>query len=170
MRRVGAMLVVIAAVSIWGALPAEAAPVIETRQVGFTLSSSVCPNLPSGTTIEGSGTEKSITTFLTRAGGVTTVMNTTHTHGTATDQDGNTYVFDYSNEFRASNTAADPDLLSGLMTDHFSLSGPGPARLNNGFVARIEFTPDFSFFQAHPISSHGDPLSFPDGIELCDPL
>ena len=29
------------------------------------------------------------------------VRNTTHSHGTVTDQDGNTYVFNYSNEFRA---------------------------------------------------------------------
>jgi hypothetical protein len=160
MRRVGTMLVVIAAVSIWGALPAEAAPVIETRQVGFTLSSSICPNLPSGTTIEGSGTEKSITTFLTRAGGVTTVMNTTHTHGTATDQDGNTYVFNYSNEFRAT---LDGDVFSGLMTDSFALAGPGPAHLNNGFVGH--FVSDFSSFFTVPdvISSHGDPTH-------CDPL
>ena len=170
MRRVLSMLAVVTAVCLWGALPAAARPIIETRHVGFTLTSATCSKLPSGTTIEGSGTEKSITTFLTRAGGATTVINATHTHGTASDQDGNVYVFDYSNEFRASNTVANPDLLHGLMTDHFALSGPGPARLNNGFVARIAFTPDFSFFQAHPISSHGDPLGFPDGIAHCDPL
>jgi hypothetical protein len=170
MRRVVSMLAVVSAACLWGAAPAGARPLVETSQVGFTLSSATCPNLPSGTTIEGSGTEKSITTFRTDASGVTTVMNTTHTHGSATDQDGNVYVFDYSNEFRASNTVANPDLLHGLMTDHFGLSGPGPATLNNGFIARIEFTPDFSVFVAHPISAHGDPISFPDGVAHCDPL
>ena len=170
MRRVGSMFAVVGAVCLWGATPAGARPLIETQQVGFTLASDTCPNLPSGTTIEGSGTEKSITTIMTSASGVTTVINATHTHGTATDQDGNLYVFDYSNEFRASNTVGQPDLLHGLMTDHFGLSGPGPARLNNGFVARITFTPDFSFFSADPVSAHGDPITFPDGIAHCDPL
>lgn len=152
------------------ALPAGAGPLIETFPVSFTLSSATCSNLPNGTTITGSGTERSITTVRTDATGVTTIINATHAHGTARDQDRNAYVFDYSNEFRASNTVADPDLLSGLMTDHFSLSGSALATLNNGFVARFTAAPDFSFFSAQPISSHGDPISFPDAAAHCDPL
>jgi hypothetical protein len=97
-------------------------------------------------------------------------MNATHAHGTATDQDGNEYVFDYSNEYRISNTVANPDLFTGLMTDHFSNSGSGPAKLNNGFVAQVSFSSGFTVFSAQPISSHGDPLSFPDGAAHCDPL
>jgi hypothetical protein len=81
------------------------------------------------------------------------------------------YVFDYSNEFRASNTIADPDVISGRMTDHFSLSGRGPSTLNNGFVAKFTAAADFSFFSFDSvISEHGDPLSFPDGAAHCDPL
>jgi len=53
------------------------------------------------------------------------------------------------------------------MTDHFSNSGRGPAKLNNGFVAEITLLPVFS---AQPISSFGDPISFPDGAAHCDPL
>ena len=113
---------------------------IGVSDVSFVITSESCSNLPDGTTIEGSGTLKSITTTRTDANGITTVRNTSHARGTATDQDGNTYVFLYSNEFRVSNSAADPDMYSGLMTDHFSLSGPGPARLSNGFTAR--FTTD----------------------------
>ena len=45
------------------------------------------------------------------------------------------------------------------MTDHFSNSGSGPAKLNNGFVANVTFTP--TSFSVEPISSFGDPLSFP---------
>jgi hypothetical protein len=97
-------------------------------------------------------------------------MNATHAHGTATDQDGNVYVFDYSNEFRVSNTTTDPNIFSGLMTDHFSNSGSGPATLNNGFVANITVSADFSTFVVEPVSSFGDPLSFPDGAAHCDPL
>jgi hypothetical protein len=152
------------------ALPAGASPLVETFPVSFTMSSATCSELPSGTTLSGSGTAQSVTTERTDGRGVTTIINATHAHGTTTDQDGNVYVFDYSNEFRVSNTVANPNLFSGLMTDHFSNTGSGPAKLNNGFVAEITFTADFSSFSFEPISSHGDPLSFPDGAAHCDPL
>jgi hypothetical protein len=171
MRRISLVLVVAAASGlVLGAMPAEARPGIGTRTVGFTLSSVTCPNLPDGTTIEGSGTETSITTEWTDARGVTMIINATHTHGTATDQDQNVYVFDYSNEFRVSNTVDDPDLFLGVMTDHFGLAGPGAAKLNNGFAARVSFSEGFSIFSADPISSHGDPIGFPTGEAHCDPL
>lgn len=142
---------------------------VDRFPVSFVLSSDSCSNLPAGTTIEGTGTGKSITTTRTDASGVTTIINTTIARGTATDQDGNTYVFLYSNESRVSNSVADPGLFSGLMTDHFSLSGPGPARLSNGFTA--VFTTDFAgFFNFEPIHANGDPISFPEGIAHCDPL
>ena len=142
---------------------------IETFPVSFVLTSDMCSNLPDGTTITGEGTGRSITTTKTDRNGVTTVINATHSRGTATDQDGNTYVFLYSNEFRVSNTAADPGLFSGLMTDHFTVAGPGPARLSNGFTARL--TTDLgSFFSFEPIHAHGDPISFPEGEAHCDPL
>jgi len=168
MRRL-ALVPFVLVIALGFALPAGASPLIETSPVSFTIPSGQCSNLAAGTTLTGSGIEKSITIERTDASGVTTLINATHAHGTATDQDGNVYVFDYSNEFRVSNTAADPDTFSGLMTDHFSNSGPGPAKLNNGFVANL--TTDFStFFTFEPISSHGDPLGFPDGEAHCDPL
>jgi hypothetical protein len=155
-------------VTVLVALPARASPLVETFPVTFSLSSAQCSNLAAGTTLDGSGIEKSITTETTDASGVTTVMNVSHAHGTTTDQDGNIYVFDYTNKFRISNTVASPDVFTGLMTDHFSNSGSGPAKLNNGFVANVTFTP--TSLTAVPISSFGDPLSFPDGAAHCDPL
>src|SRR5512132_2786026 len=97
--------------------------------------------------VTGSGTEKSVTTTRTDHNGVTTIVNATHAHGTAIDLGGNVYVFNYSNEFRVSNTPADPAVFSGLMTDQFSLAGNGPARLQASFVADI--TTDFSIFSWH---------------------
>lgn len=169
MRRL-ALVPAVLIVALVVALPAAARPSIETNQREWEIPSGQCPNLAPGTSLSGSGTETSITTLRTSAGGITTISNATHTHGTSTDDAGNVYVFDYSNEFRASNTAADPDIFTGLMTDHFSNSGSGPAKLNNGFVANITFTLDFSIFVAEPISSHGDPLDFTDGTAACDPL
>ena len=164
MRRL-ALVPAILVIALVVALPAGASPA--RREVVFTLISETCPNLSAGTTLNGSGIESSITIERTNASGVTTLINATHTHGTSTDQDGNVYVFNYSNEFRVSNTVADPETFTGLMTDHFSNSGSGPAKLNNGFVAQITLAPVFS---AQPISSFGDPISFPDGAAHCDPL
>jgi hypothetical protein len=169
MRRLAVVSAILVATLVV-ATPAQASPVIETFEVGFTLSSATCSNLASGTTLIGEGTGRSITTERTNASGVTTSMNATHIHGTSTDQAGNVYVFDYSNESRVSNTTADPNIFSGLMTDHFSNSGSGPATLNNGFVANITVSADFSTFVVMPISSFGDPLGFPDGEVHCDPL
>src|SRR5262245_44426107 len=76
-----------------------------TFDTGFTLTSATCPNLPPGTTVTGTGVGTSVDRVVTDASGVTTVMNTTHEYGTATDQDGNVYVFQYANSFRASNSA-----------------------------------------------------------------
>jgi len=171
MRRIVLLPTLAVLFVVLGGSPAVAKPVVETFPVSFTLSSDACSNLPDGTTITGYGTEKSITTVLVDASGIATLINATHAHGTATDQDGNVYVFDYSNEFRASNTNADPDEISGRMTDHFSLSGRGPAALSNGFVALFTAAADFSSFGFDAvISEHGDPLSFPDGTAHCDPL
>ena len=140
---------------------------VETFPVSFVLTSDTCSNLPSGTDLTGSGMGKSVTNTRTDRAGVVIVTNSTHAHGTASDQDGNTYVFNYSNEFRAT---LDGGVYSGLMTDAFSLAGQGPAHLNNGFVGR--FRSDFSSFFTVPddISSHGDPLNFVTGDVHCDPL
>jgi hypothetical protein len=168
MRRL-ALIPAVLIVALVVALPATARPSIVTNPRDFVLSSEQCPNLATGTTLTGSGIERVIETVRTNASGVTTIINATHTHGTTTDQDGNVYVFDYSNEFRVSNTLASPDVFTGLMTDHFSNSGRGPAKLNSGFVANV--TTDFTtFFTFDPISSFGDPLNFDDGSARCDPL
>jgi hypothetical protein len=171
MRRIVLLPTLAVLFIVLSAASAMAKAFVETFPVSFTLTSDACSNLPEGTTITGSGTAKSITTIILNSSGVATVLNATHAHGTATDQDGNVYVFDYSNEFRASNTTAEPDVIAGRMTDHFSLSGRGPAKLNNGFVALFTAAADFSSFGFDAvISQHGDPLSFPDGAPHCDPL
>ena len=141
---------------------------VDEFPVSFVLSSATCPNLPPGTTVEGTGTEKSITNTRTDANGVTTIINTTHAFGTATDQAGNGYVFNYSNSFNVSDTGPG-SAFSGRMVDSFSLAGGGPARLSNGFQAAI--TTDFvTFFEFQELNSRGDPIDFGSGEELCDPL
>ncbi len=169
MRRIttAAGLLAACALALTGTATADA-PTVEQFPVGFVLTSDTCPNLPQGTTITGTGTEKSITSSRIDRNGVTTLMNTTHAFGTATDQDGNSYVFNYSNSFRVAMGPSDP-AFTGTMVDSFSLAGQGPAKLNNGFVAGI--TTDFeTFFAFEEQSSHGDPIDFATGASLCDPL
>jgi hypothetical protein len=164
--RVAAVTVVAVAEVVVAGVPAvQAAAQVDTFPVTWTLTSDVCPNLPAGTSLTASGVEKSVTSFPARPGGF--LVNATHAQGTATDQDGNVYVFSYSNQFQV--TSQPDGSFLGLMTDHFSLSGSGPATLSNGFVAHI--STDFTtFFNLDPVSAHGDPISFPDGEEICDPL
>jgi hypothetical protein len=143
-----------------------------------------CPNLPSTGDAAKitmlTGTQTSITKIRTNRHGITTIRNFTHSFGTATDQGGHVYAWDYKNRFRVSNTAANHDVFSGLMVDTFSLGGgddgdeneddQGGRLLSNGF--RAVFTTDFaSFATFDPLSSFGDPISFPTGVPAhCDPL
>ena len=144
---------------------------VTTRTVTWTMTSAACQYLPANTTLNGTGTARSATTTKT-ARGVTTIRNTTNTRGTATDGNGHTYRFTYSNTFRIANTVASPRWFSGRMVDDFSLSGNGPARLHNGFVARLTTNPDFTYVTWHVRSSFGDPISFATGPVMahCDPL
>lgn len=157
------------ALGVTSALAANGGATIEEFPVSFAMSAATCPNLPAGTVIEGTGTMKSITTTRTDKAGVTTIQNASHAQGTATDQAGNSYVFEYENNFRLSNSAAEPGVFSGRMTDSFSLAGPGPAKLHNGFQAI--FTTDFATFATfEELNSRGDPLDFATGAAVCDPL
>jgi hypothetical protein len=151
------------------AVAGEVTKTVEPFPADFTMSWQTCPNLPEGTTIVGTGTGKSVTITKTDRRGVTTVFNSTIAPGRATDQDDNSYRFLYSNQFKVSNTTADPDTYRGVMVDLFLLHGNGPARLKNGFVARI--TTDLGdFFAFDPILSFGDPINFETGEAICDPL
>ena len=165
MKRLATVVLAVAALALGGtsALAANGGATIEEDPVVFVLTSADCQNLPPGTTVTGTGTQKSITTVRTDNNGITTIANNTTAQGTAIDQAGNTYVFNYANNFRISNSASTPGVFSGRMTDSFSLAGNGPARLSNGFQGI--FTTDFlTFATIDELNSRGNPL------EGCDPL
>jgi len=175
MQRLVISAIAILALTLGGTSAVAAAgggATIDTFAVSFTITAAQCGNLPAGTTLEGSGTAMSITTSRTDASGVTTIVNSTHAQGTATDNDDNVYVFTYSNSFRASNTVANPETFSGSMTDSFSLAGNGPARLHNGFVAGLTTSDNFATITWDVTTSRGDPISFASGpvVSHCDPL
>jgi len=143
---------------------------VERSRVKFEISSDTCPRLTAGTTIKGSGRQRSVTTMSTDPNGNTTVVNYTKALGKAIDlKNGKRYRFDYRNSFAISNTTANPALYTGTMFDLFSLVRRGRARLENGFVAG--FTTDLGTSPTfQPLYSFGDPLDFATGAARCDPL
>ena len=162
------------ALGVGSATAASSGAIVESIPASFSLSSTStngvpggCQYLPAGLTITWSGVEKSVTVARTDRNGVTTVQNVTHASGTATDQNDNTYAFNYSNEFRVTETSAGSGLFTGPMTDHFSLAGNG-IHLSNGFLAT--FTTDFATLAFDPLQSRGDPIDFVTGAPHCDPL
>ena len=164
MKRFVFALLAIAVFALGSGSALGAPPTVTEETVGFVLSAETCANLPPGTVITGTGTSKAIESVTTDGDGVTTVINTTHASGTATDQDGHTYRFNYSNHFQISNTGPTDPVLSGIMVDSFSLAGNGPAHLNNGFRAVFTFNFLTGAVSFQELTSRGDAL---DG---CDPL
>jgi hypothetical protein len=158
----------LAAGPAWAGLGGPPSVSIVSFVQGAGVSNATCQYVPAGTTISWTGPETSTFIARTDAYGVTTISSVSHASGTATDNHGNAYAFDYSNALRVSNSVADPDTFTGTMTDHFSLAGPA-LHLNNGFIARL--TTNFNdVFVFDPINSRGDPIDFADGSAHCDPL
>jgi hypothetical protein len=165
----GPLAVAMAMLVFPGVAPAQRTQrTVETSPVTFQLTSESCPRLPAGTTLNGTGSQTSVT-WTTRHRRLRTITNSTNATGTATDQGGNQYTFVYSNQFRISNTRVRRNVYSGIMIDVFFLDGAGPATLRNGFLAR--YTTDFDdISRFRRITAFGDPIDFPTGAARCDPL
>lgn len=146
----------------------------ERTNVKFKLTSDTCPKLRAGTTIKGSGRQESVTKTITNATGTKTVVNYTRTRGTARNQRGVSYKFDYSNSFAVSNTLENPALYAGTMFDTFELVRGEHRALYNGFVAT--YTTDLAQAATYtPLYAFGDPIDFTKinnapGTARCDPL
>ena len=177
MKRLIAASIALLGLALWAgsATAASSGASIESVPVSFSLSSTStngfpggCQYLPAGLTITWSGFENSVTVVRTDANGLTTVQNSSHASGKATDEDGNTYAFNYSNQFRVTQTSSGSELLSGTMTDHFSLAGNG-LTLVNGFNSGLTTNFDDVFIFDNT-TSRGDPIDFATGAPHCDPL
>jgi len=153
------------------ATAASGGATVADNPAGFTISSTEtngfptgCEFLPDGVVISWEGTLHSITLQKLEPNGAVTIQNTSVASGKATDEDGNEYAFSYSNHFKITETTPGSGLLTGTMTDHFSLAG-NQIKLNNGFTAT--FTTDGTFV---PSREYGSPIDFTTGLPLCDPL
>ena len=124
----------------------------------WTIPAGQCGLLPAGLELNGVGTSKVKDKVKTRRNGVMHEDFREIVKGTATDNWGNHYRFYYVQTFKGSSPG------TGLIKDHFDLSGDGPANLLS------EFTVDFTFgadwvWTSDPVFTviSGDP-------EHCDPI
>jgi hypothetical protein len=153
-RIAGVVVVVVAGALLLGpglAAAPTAPPAHRSVKVKWTLTAAQCPNLPTGTTVTGTGRlhkDQDGRVYIE------------HATGRATDQAGNVYLWAYN--FRAVSRSGD----SELWVDHFVMAprGDGPALLNNGFIAVV--SPD----GVDVLHEYGDPYNFETDSPICDPL
>lgn len=145
-------------------------PVPEVKKVSFTLTSKQCADVPRGVTIKGSGTERKYVTFTTDANGVGHYFESVFSTGTATDNRGGKYRWDYHHAW--SSSATTPPYVA-FLTDHFDLVPRGAfgGGLHTFFAANVTVTSEEPFEAVfEPIVVHGDPTDFETLKPHCDPL
>ena len=162
-------VLVASALALAASTSAAGPPTVDEFPVSFVLTSAACPNLPPGTTVEGTGSGKSITS--TRTGQERRHDGDEH-HTLVREGDrpgGQPVRLQLLEQLQRLEHGADRPRLTGRMVDSFSLAGGGPARLTNGFQAG--FTTDFrALFAFEELNSIGDLIDFATGEAICDPL
>ena len=141
----------------------------EETAVTWTLPKGQCKNLPKGLRVTGEGTSRTYVTSATAEDGTTAFTELTVITGTATDNRGGTYRFDYHNVLTTSDADAP---FVGIMSDHFTLKGRGAADgLHSAFLADFTLTSEDPLVASFDkIWSTGDPIDFATGAARCDPL
>ena len=156
-RRIAFLAVVITGLIF---LPASASAEItrEHFSVPFTIPyDGPCAQLPPGLVVSGTADLYVITVVRVDQNGVTHVNINSRVTGTATDNEGGAYRFNYSSHM------SDEFPSGGLpvqvkWTDHFNLVGNGRAnQVHTGFNLRGTVTE--SGFEMNFINTHGDPFS-----------
>ena len=143
------------------AIPAASAQANLFRSpVSFTLRG--CTQLPPGLIISGSGESLLIFSIRTDGNGNIVVNQHNVVTGTATDNNGGAYIFNYVNHATIT-TPPGVFPFSVSTSDHFNLLGAGPGhQMQVGFNADVTVTGPGTFVFS-PISLHGDPST-------CDPI
>ena len=141
---IGAAVLVLVLLGLVPAALASAAPT--ERPVSFTIAADSCPAITSDVT--GSGVWREVTITRIGSDGLTYVVYNATATGTAVDEEGTTYRFNYNNHQQyVLPTDGSPHQV--WMNDHFNLVGAGGANdIHVGFVGLVTF------------SSEGVPLSF----------
>ncbi len=161
LRQITFLAVVIAGLIF---LPASASAQTfrERISVPFTIPyDGPCSQLPDGLVVSGTADLYVVTVVRVDKNGVSHVNINSRATGTATDNEGGTYRYNYSShqsqEFPPGETN-----IQIKWTDHFNLVGAGRTiQVHTGFVLRGTITE--SGFEMNFINTYGDPFS-------CDPL
>jgi hypothetical protein len=157
-------LVTAAVVAAWLALGSGTAAAdtdVSRGPVSFTLPAGQCADLPAGLSVSGTGTETvRAHSSVDATGNFHQLFDTTIT-GTATDNLGGTYRFNYHNVQTFSPSAGFPFILH--ITDHFNLVGNGPASKIHTFFNLTILVTGASTFEILSAHFHGD-------SETCDAL
>lgn len=120
-----------------------------------------CAQLPAGLVISGIADLYVVTVTRVDRNGVTNININSRTTGTANDNQGGTYRYNYSSH-RSEEFPPGETNIQIKWTDHFNLVGAGRTiQVHTGFVLRGTITA--SGFEMNFINTHGDPFS-------CDPI
>ena len=174
LRRLGVVALAMLTVGLpaAGALADDATPPAPTavKKVSFTITAKQCPDLPQGVTIKGAGTSRKWESASVDAGGMTHYFAVTAVHGTATDNRGGRYTFDYHDDWSTSHTTVP---YVALLTDHFDLVPKGAfgGGLHTFFVANVTVNSEDPFDAVfEPTFLRGDPVDFKTLKPHCDPI
>jgi hypothetical protein len=124
--------------------------------LSFTLTG--CTQLPAGLVITGSGESLLVISTRTDKDGNTVVERNNVVTGTATDNNGGSYIFNYANH---TTMTMPPSVFPFTMslTDHFNLLGQGQGnQLQVGFRADATVIGPNTFIIS-PINLRGDPMT-----------
>lgn len=165
----GITIAVILAIQV-AAAPAHAAPDSTTKtqivkgKVDWVLSPDTCPEIEHELT--GTGRRFQVITTVTKADGSQKIYNHDFVSGTATDTNGGTYNWVYTNQDRQQIPPSGSPVRVN-MTDSFLLSGTGSANLNIGFVWKWTFSPPDPEWP--PVDNWVQKITIGDPMH-CDPI
>ena len=124
----------------------------------FTIAKGQCSQLPADVEVQGLGLERT-TTVAEEVDGRLTYSRLSTITGTATDNFGGRYAFEYHNRLRNA-----PIPGSGIDVDTFKLTGKGPANgMSTFFRAKVTLDSGANPIGFEILEQNGDPFH-------CDPL
>ncbi len=134
----------------------------EHFSVPFTIPyDGACAQLPDGLVVSGTADLYVVTTVRVDRDGVSHVNINSRSSGTAADNQGGTYRYNYSGHMSQEFPSGETNI-QVKWTDHFNLVGAGRTiHVHTGFVLRGTITP--SGFEMNFINTYGDPFA-------CDPI
>ena len=161
LRRITFLAVVIAGL-IFMPSSASAETFRERISVPFTIPyDGACSQLPDGLVVSGTADLYVVTVTRVDKNGVTHVNINSRATGTAADNEGGTYRYNYSSH-QSQEFPPGESNIQIKWTDHFNLVGAGRTiQVHTGFVLRGTITE--SGFEMNFINTYGDPFS-------CDPI